>query len=236
MSRRTILAVALAATNAGCVLPVTRLQQNEPHRAATLALSSDAVRELAIRVDVGSITLRHSTTDSITIIADLVSHDAERLREVCAPAMRLERETTGHLVSLRLRQAANTRCGERWVVTLPANVKARLDVGVVDVTLDSVRSELGIDGRGPGSVRGVTDSPLVEVSMDLGSIELRSRAGALRHGLVESKIGSVELSVGGMRVSPDGRPGPGSRTEVNGEGRSSIRLRTGNGRVTLDAR
>ena len=221
--------------NNGCFLPVARLDRNDPFRTARVALPAAGLTTLVIDVGVGNVSIDSLTTDSVIVLADLASHDAKRLANECGPKTRLIETRSGSELHLRLDQQTRNRCGERWNVSLPANVGVRLEGGVTEVLVAATLNQLHVRLRGPGSVRGYVNSPEIDVNTNLGNITLTAARRDFGRISAVSKIGSAHLEVNGLRISSIRRP-PGSVAEVEGKGRATLVARSGNGtvRVTVE--
>jgi hypothetical protein len=223
-------AVALL-TGAGCTPPIVRLENNQPHRVARISLPATNVSRLTIDGKVGDIVIDSTLSDSLVVIAELRSHDADRLAEVCAPTSRLLREG-GRELKLAIDQPTRNRCGERWIVQLPRTVAVHVNGTVANVTLAAATPELKVRLHGPGAIRGRVNSPVIDVEIDIGSIDLVSARGDVRHATAVSRIGSVEMSVRGLDF-PSKRQPPGAVAEVTGRGDATFAAKSGNGKVKV---
>ena len=92
--------------------------------------------------------------------------------------------------------------------------------------------ELKVRFDGPGAIRGRVNSPVVDVEIDIGSIELFSARGDLRQATAISKIGSVEMRVRGLEFPARSQP-PGAVAQVNGRGDATFSAKSGNGKVRV---
>ena len=226
------LATAIAVlTGAGCAPPIVRLENNEPYRVARVAIPAANVSRLTIDGKVGDFIIDSTLSDSLIVVAELRSHDEKRLAEVCAPTSRLLREG-GRELKLAIDQPTRNRCGERWLVQLPRTVAMHVNGTVANVTLAAVTPELKVRLDGPGSVRGRVNSPVVDIEIDIGSIDLVSARGDVRNATATSKIGSVEMSVRGLDF-PSKRQPPGAVAEVTGRGDATFAAKSGNGKVKV---
>jgi hypothetical protein len=221
--------------NAGCFVPSQRLARNEPFRAARVALPAAGLTRLVIDAAVGNVSIDSLTTDSVIVRADLASHDAKRLANECGPNTRLVQSRSGSELHVRLDQQTRNRCGERWNVSVPANVGVRVEGSVTDVVVAASLNQLHVRLRGPGSVRGYVNSPDIDVNTNLGDITLTAARREFGRVSAVSRIGSARLEVNGLRISSISRP-PGSVAEVEGKGRATLIARSGNGtvRVTVE--
>lgn len=221
--------------NAGCFLPGARLDRNDPFRAARVARPAAGLTTLVIDAAVGNVSIDSLTTDSVVVRADLASHDAKRLANECGPKTRLIETRSGGELHVRLEQQTRNRCGERWNVSLPANVGVRIQGGVTDVVVAASMNQLHVRLRGPGSVRGYVNSPDIDVNTSLGNITLTAARREFGRVSASSRIGSAHLEINGLRISSIRRP-PGSVAEVEGNGRATLIARSGNGtvRVTVE--
>jgi hypothetical protein len=221
--------VLLAA--AGCVPPVVKLARNEPHTVGRIALAPTTVNRLVIDARVGDIVVDSAVTDSLIVVAELRSHDEQRLAETCAPNSRLIEKRDGDL-RLSIEQRSRNQCGERWTVKLPAGVAIHINGTVANVAVSASTPELRVRLDGPGSVKGRVNSPAVDVHVDIGSIELTSQRNDLRKATAVSSIGSVDMTVRGLKFPSIRRP-PGELAEVEGQGVANLSVRSGNGKVKL---
>ena len=221
--------------NAGCFLPVARLARNEPFRAARVALPAAGLTRVVVDAAVGTVSIDSLTADSVIVRADLASHDAARLANECGPNTRLIQSRSGGELHVRLDQQTRNRCGERWNVSVPANVGVRVAGSVTDVVVAASLNQLHVRLRGPGSVRGYVNSPDIDVNTNLGDITLTAARREFGRVSAVSRIGSARLEVNGLRISSMSRP-PGSVAEVEGRGRATLIARSGNGtvRVTVE--
>ncbi len=211
--------------------PVVKLATNEPYTVGRITFPAASVSRLTIDGKVGDIIVDSALSDSLIVTAELRSHDDKRLAEVCAPTSRLIRDG-GRELTLNIDQPMRNRCGERWIVQLPRTVALHLNGTVANVTLAATTPELKVRLDGPGSIRGRVNSPVVDVEIDIGSIDLVSARGDVRHATAISKIGSVEMSVRGLDF-PSKRQPPGAVAEVTGRGDATFAARSGNGKVKV---
>ena len=209
---RLQIALALPLALAGC-LPIVRLHTNEPFTAANVTLPPAGIRSVHVEVNVGDVAFQRSA-DSIRLNAVLVSHDAERLANVCSKSTRLIQESRDGTLRLKLEQSGRDQCGERWIVEVPPAVAVSASVRV-------------------GSVKGSLESDEVDVQVQHGDIELTTRAGDLELARVESNLGRVSLELRGMQVQPTTRPGRGAVAEVTGRGKGKVTAHTRQGSATL---
>src|SRR6185503_11558368 len=84
---------ALALLLAGC-LPIVKLHTNEPFTAANIVLPSAGLRAVHVEVNSGRVAFQRAVGDSIRVNAVLVSHDADRVANVCSQSTRLIRESS----------------------------------------------------------------------------------------------------------------------------------------------
>jgi hypothetical protein len=206
-------AVTLPLLLASC-LPIVRLHTNEPFTAANVVLPSASIRSVHLDVNVGDVAFQRAPSDSIRLNAVLVSHDADRLANICSKSTRLIQESSDGTLRLRLEQSSRDQCGERWTVELPASLAVSASVRF-------------------GSVKGSVESNDVDVQVQQGDIELTTRAGDLELARVESNLGRVSLELRGMQVQPTTRPGRGAFAEVTGRGKGKVTAHTKHGSATL---
>ena len=233
MSSLRIAPLILVTLASSCAPPIVRLATNEPYRAATLRLPVRDLKEIEVHAAVGSIELTSARVDSVIVVAELRSHDAERLRKVCAPGSRLIRDERGAAVTFRLEQSSRNRCGEYWTVQVPPSFRVRLTMGVGDVKLQASAAQLRVRVSGPGAVRGRIDSPDVDIETKIGNIDVSGRQDDVGLVRVVSDIGKTGLTVKGLTIQDDRRPGPGSTSEAKGQGSGSFKARTRNGRASV---
>ena len=221
--------------NAGCFLPSSRLARNEPFRAARVAYQSAGLDRIVVSAAVGNVTIDSLTSDSVIVRADLASHDAKRLANECGPNTRLIEERSDRELHLRLDQRTRNRCGERWVISVPANVGVRVTGGVTNVAVAAALNQLHVRLSGPGSIRGFVSSPDIDLTTNLGDIDITARRREFRRVSAISRIGNAHLEINGLRISSIRRP-PGAVAEVDGKGSASLMARSGNGtvRVTVE--
>ena len=198
---------------AGC-LPIVRLRTNTPFTAANFALPSTGIHSVQLEVNAGDVALQRSTSDSIRVNAQLTSHDAERLANVCPQSTRLIQERSEGTLRLKLEQSSRNQCGERWTLELPGSLGVAVSVRV-------------------GSVKGAIESNAVAVTVQQGDIDLTTYAGDLDVARVESNFGKVSLELRGMQVQPTTRPGRGAYAEITGRGKGKVTAHTRNGSATL---
>jgi hypothetical protein len=205
--------------------------------AAPVRLAFDARGLDALRVDGGAGRVRVTADsaaagDSVRATVTLRSTDARRLAEVCVPGATLDSARGGGELRLAVRQPGRDRCGEEWVVEVPARLAVRLEFAAATLDVTGVAGGLRARVSAAGDVRAAVAGGAVDVETNVG--DARVASSATRYGDVDlrSEVGSVALWLLGHRIPTRGRPGSGDEVRLAGEGGGpTVRVRVRVGRA-----
>lgn len=211
--------------------PALWFERGQEQTQATIDATSAGSLSLTGRV--ARVTVVPSADDSVRLIVSLRSTDAERLRAKCIPGARLEHRLVDGTLSLQLRQSGRDQCGETWHVAVPPRLFVALEFSNADIDASGIRGGLSARVSGTGRVTASVDSASVSITMGVGDVHVVATHAAVGNLMLESDVGRAELTLHGVRVPGDNRPGASSRISTRGSGHHDIRLRTRVGNVSL---
>lgn len=213
-------------------------------RTLTADAAADDVEIFDMAATDGSVTVTGATEDRIRISVEVSAPQGRTRWYQRAPGdpsrADLLAERRGTAFVARVRAAGGAPLVEHWTIHIPQ----RLRVGIaandsrIDVTDVAggvlVTANAGLDHR-PGSIRVAVPRGVLDLSLNVGTIEAWTTTAARGAVDVRSSVGDARLTVAGRQIRSLRAPGPGHRLRLDDQGPDpmTVRVKVGDASLTI---
>jgi hypothetical protein len=211
-------------------------------RTFTAEIAAEGIEIFDMSATDGSVFVTGTTAEKIRISVDVSASQARTRwyqRNPGDPTRAdLMTERRGKAFVARVRAAGDGPLVERWTIQVPQ----RLRVGIVardsgiDVTDVAggvlANANAGLDNR-PGRIRVSVPGGLLDLSLNVGTIDAQTTTVARGPVDVRSSVGDARLSIAGRQIRSPRKPGPGHRLKMDDTGPDPMTVRVNVGDASL---
>lgn len=233
---------------AGLIVAVVQLVetrqagQTGATRTFTAEAAADDVEIFDMAATDGSVTVTGTTEDRIRISVEVSAPQGSTrwFQRAAGDPSRAEllAERRGSAFVARVRAAGGAPLVEHWTIQIPQRLRvgivandSRIDVtGVAGGVL--VSANAGLDHR-PGSIRVAVPRGVLDLSLNVGTIDAQTTVAARGPVDVRSSVGDARLTVAGRQIKSPRAPGPGHRLRLDDQGPDSMTVRVKVGDASL---